>query len=580
MTLATLRFALLVFGFIGPCTFAFGQGTKPNIVVILADDLGNADLGYRGSDIKTPNIDQLAKEGVQAESFYGMPVCTPSRAQLMTGRYAMRYGLQTLVIFPSHAYGLPTDERTLPQALKEAGYQTAMVGKWHLGHADKKFWPQNRGFDHFYGNLVGEVDYFTKERGGLVDWQRDGKFLKEDGYFTTLIGNEAVSIIKAHDTSKPLFLYVASLAPHAPYQAPKQDIDAYKNAAGDVHRHTYAAMITDLDTQVGRIVTALKQKNMLDNTLIVFSSDNGGATSALFATGARSPEERAESGGVELGAKPPASNGTLRGGKGSLHEGGVRVPTIFYWPTKLKPSIVNEPLDMVDVMPTVLTLAGAKGSPDHPFDGKDIWRTLAENQPSPHEDVLINVESFRGAIRKDNWKLVKIALLPGKTELFDLAKDPGEKNNIANQFPEVVNDLQARLLTYAKEMKPSEWMKAQPAFLGAQGKTLFDPDSTSTIAGCRARRPCFRNDRITGLRESRSAVAFLFLADVSCHRRTCHPQNPTSALPRDRTLPTRPAMSVSCQEPASTHLFDHVADLPFDDLINYPISRSIAVNSN
>ena len=334
-------------------------------MVILADDLGNADLGYRGSDIKTPNIDRLASDGVRAESFYGMPVCTPARAALMTGRYAMRYGLQTLVIFPSHVYGLPTDERTLPQALKEAGYQTAMVGKWHLGHADKKFWPQNRGFDHFYGNLVGEVDYFTKDRGGLIDWQRDGKFLKEDGYFTTLIGNEAVNIIQSHNTSKPLFLYVASLASHAPYQAPKQDIDAYKNAAGDVHRHTYAAMITDLDTQVGRIVAALK----------------------------------------------------------------------------------------------------------------------------PHEDVLINVEAFRGAIRKGNWKLVKIALLPGKTELFDLEKDPGEKNNVASQFPEVVNDLEARLIAYAKEMKPSQWIKVQLTFLGAQGKTIFDPDFDIDDSGLPHEKP-------------------------------------------------------------------------------------------
>jgi arylsulfatase A-like enzyme len=171
---------------------ARGQGTKPNVVIILADDLGNADLGYRGSDIKTPNIDKLANGGVRLESFYGMPVCTPARAELMTGRYAMRYSLQTLVIFPSHTFGLPTDERTLAQALKDVGYQTAMVGKWHLGHANRRFWPQNRGFDHFYGNLVGEVDYFTKERGGIIDWQRDGKFLKEDGYFTTLIGNEAV----------------------------------------------------------------------------------------------------------------------------------------------------------------------------------------------------------------------------------------------------------------------------------------------------------------------------------------------------------------------------------------------------
>src|SRR5271166_6330267 len=476
MVRAAIRFALLMCGFIGACTTAYGQGTKPNIVVILADDLGNADLGYRGSDIKTPNIDQLAKEGVRAESFYGMPVCTPARAELMTGRYAMRYGLQTLVIFPSHAYGLPTDERTLPQALKEAGYQTAMVGKWHLGHADQKYWPQNRGFDHFYGNLVGEVDYFTKERGGLVDWQRDGRFLKEDGYFTTLIGNEAVDIIKTHDTSKPLFLYVASLAPHAPYQAPKKDIDAYKDAVGDVHRHTYAAMITDLDTQVGRIVTTLKQKNMLDNTLIIFSSDNGGATSALFATGARSPEERAESGGVELGAKPPASNGNLRGGKGSLHEGGVRVPTIFNWPARLKPGVVNEPLDMVDVMPTLLALAGAKGSPDHPFDGKDIWPTVAEGAPSPHDDILINVEAFRGAVRKGDWKLIKIALLPGKTQLFNLAKDPGETTDVAAENPEIVKDLEGRLLAYAKEQKPSLWIKAQPAFVGNQGKTVIDPD--------------------------------------------------------------------------------------------------------
>ena len=449
---------------------------RPNVVIILADDLGNADLGYRGSDIKTPNIDKLANEGVRLESFYGMPVCTPSRAELMTGRYAMRHGLETLVIFPSHTYGLPTDERTLPQALKDAGYDTAMVGKWHLGHADQKYWPQNRGFDHFYGNLVGEVDYFTKERGGIVDWQRNGKFFKEDGYYTTLIGNDAVNIIDHHDTSKPLFLYVASLAPHAPYQAPKESVEAYKGLTGDIHRQTYAAMITDLDTQVGRIIDALKQKGMLDNTLIVFSSDNGGANSALFATGARSPEEREESGGVGLKEKPPASNGELRGGKGSLHEGGVRVPTIFYWPAKLKPRIVDEPLAMVDVMPTVLALAGAEGGPDHPFDGKDIWPVLADGAPSPHEDVLINVEAFRGAIRKGNWKLVKIALLPGKTELFDLSKDPGEQKNVAEQYPEIVADLEARLLTYAKEKKPSEWIKAQPAFLGAQGKTIFDPD--------------------------------------------------------------------------------------------------------
>jgi arylsulfatase A-like enzyme len=458
------------------CCTTLQAADKPNIIFIMADDLGNADLGYRGGEIKTPNIDKLATGGVRLESFYGQPVCTPARAALMTGRYPMRYGLQTLVIFPSHTYGLPTDERTLPQALKDVGYQTYIVGKWHLGHADKKYWPQNRGFDYFYGNVVGEVDYFTRERGGLTDWQRNGKFLKEQGYYTELIGNDAVRIIETHDDSKPLFLYVASLAPHAPYQVPQKYVDMYKDTTKDPMRQTYSGMITALDDQVGGIVAALEKKKMLDNTIIMFSSDNGGATSALFATGARSEEDRGESGGVALGAKPPASNGALRGGKGSLHEGGVRVPTIVYWPGKLKPAVVNEPLHMVDVMPTLLTLAGAKGSTDHPFDGKDMWPTLAEGKPSPNEDILINVEPFRGAVRKGDWKLVKIALLPGKTELFNLATDPGEKTNVADQHPDIARDLEARLLKYAREMKPAEWIKAQPAFLGAQGKTVLDPD--------------------------------------------------------------------------------------------------------
>ena len=460
---------------------------RPNIVVILADDLGNADLGYRGSDIRTPNIDALAADGVRLESFYGMPVCTPARAALMTGRYAMRYGLQTLVIFPSHTYGLPTEERTLPQALKEAGYRTAMVGKWHLGHADQKYWPQNRGFEHFYGNLVGEVDYFTKERGGVIDWQRNGQFLKEDGYFTNLIGDEAVRLIDGHDGTKPLFLYVASLAPHAPYQAPREYVDRY-NSVADEKRRTYAAMITALDDQVGRIVGALEKKNMRSNTLIVFSSDNGGATSALFATGARSEAER-KAEGIGEGARPPASNGDLRGGKGSLHEGGVRVPTIASWPGTLKPAVVREPLHMVDIMPTFLLLAGASGSSDRPFDGKDIWPTLSAGQPSPHEDILINVESFRGAIRKGDWKLVKIALLPGKVELFNLARDPGEKDNVAGGHPDIVQELEARLLRYAAQQAPSEWFRAQPAFVGAQGRTVFDPDFDIDDGGVPHERP-------------------------------------------------------------------------------------------
>jgi arylsulfatase B len=328
---------VLVAGFTLGLNSASRAATQPSIIFIMFDDLGNADLGYRGSDIKTPHIDKLATGGVRLESFYGMMVCTPSRAALMTGRYPMRYGLQTLVIFPSHTYGLATEERTLPQALKKAGYATAMVGKWHLGHANRKYWPQNRGFDYFYGNLVGEVDYFTKDRGGVIDWQRNGKFFKEEGYYTDLIGNKAVKVIENHDTSKPLFLYVASLASHAPNQAPPKYTDLYKDIK-DEKRRTYAAMITAMDMQIGRILASLEKKKMRDNTIILFATDNGGSTSALFGTGARSPEEREASGGVELHVKPPASNAPFRAGKGSLYEGGVRVVAFANWPAKLKPA--------------------------------------------------------------------------------------------------------------------------------------------------------------------------------------------------------------------------------------------------
>ena len=457
-------------------TPAFAPAPRPNIIFIMADDLGYADLGYRGGLVKTPAIDKLANEGVRLESYYGQQLCTPSRAALMTGRYPMRTGLQTGVIFPSHTYGLPLDERTLPQALHEAGYATLMTGKWHLGHADQRFWPQNRGFDHFYGNVLGEVDYFSHERGGLIDWQRDGAFVREPGYFTTLIGDEAVRLIDQQSADKPFFLYFASLAPHSPYQVPQSYMEAYKDVA-DPQKRAYFGMITALDEQVGRIVSALDRKGLRENTIILFSSDNGGALTGLFASGAISPEDRShQEGAIAQGAAAPASNAPLRGGKGSLLEGGVRVPAFVNWPRRLAPRVVAEPLHMIDVMPTLLALAGAKGSPDHPFDGRDMWSTLAQGAPSPNEDILISVEAFRGAVRKGDWKLLKVALLPGRTELYNLADDPGETTDVAQTHPDIVRDLEARLLAYAREQKPSEWIKAQPAFVGAQGKTVFDPD--------------------------------------------------------------------------------------------------------
>lgn len=467
---------------------AAAAADKPHIILILADDLGNADLGYRGSPIRTPNIDALARGGVRFESYYGLPLCTPARAALMTGRHPMRYGLQTLVIFPSHRYGLPTEERTLPQALRDAGYRTYMAGKWHLGHADRKYWPNQRGFDHFFGNVVGEVDYFTKERGGVTDWQRNGQPVQPAGYYTRNIGDEAVKLIEQHDPARPMFLYFASLAPHAPYQAPPESIAAYQDVFPDEVRRVYAAMITELDAQVGRLVEALEKKGMRENTLIFFSTDNGGATNALFATGARSPEERSGGGQVALNAKPPASNAPFSGGKGTLREGGVRLPAFVNWPARAKPGVVNAPLQHVDIMPTLLALAGGQGDPARPFDGRDASATIFAGAASPHEDLLINVEAFRGAIRKGKWKLIETALLPGKIELYDLEQDPGETRNVAEQQPEIVRELDSRLRAYAAQQKQSEWLKAQIDFLGFQGETILDTEY-NVDAGAAGEKP-------------------------------------------------------------------------------------------
>ncbi|WP_084245724.1 arylsulfatase B [Rhodoplanes sp. Z2-YC6860] len=416
---------------------------RPNIIYILADDLGWKDLGFHGSDIKTPNIDQLAQDGVKLEQFYVQPMCTPTRAALMTGRYPLRYGLQTLVIPGGSTYGLPTDEWLMPQMLKEAGYTTEIIGKWHLGHAKREFWPMQRGFDYQYGSQIGEIDYFTHMSVGKNDWYRDNKPLQEKGYVTTLLGDDAVRLIDRQDLRKPLFMYLAFTAPHAPYQAPQAYLDRYKHIS-DPNRRAYAAMITAMDDQIGRVVQALDKRGMRQNTMIVFHSDNGGNKSTLM------------SGESEVKGPLPSDNGPLRGGKGDLYEGGVRVPSLVNWPGHIKPgTVVNQMIHVVDYYPTIARLAGASTAKSKPLDGFDVWQTIAEGKPSPRDEVVYNVEAFRGAVRKGDWKLVWRSTLPSKIELFNLANDPYEKSNLAEQNPEKVAELQKRIDGLASEMARS-----------------------------------------------------------------------------------------------------------------------------
>lgn len=419
----------------------------PHIVLIVADDLGWGDVGYNGSRIATPHIDELARRGARLNQFYAQPVCSPTRGALMTGRYPMRLGLQCGVVRPWATHGLPLDERTLPQALSEVGYQTAIVGKWHLGHFRPEYLPTHRGFDQQYGHYNGALDYFTHERDGGHDWHRDDQANYDQGYSTDLIGEHAARIIAEHEKSSPLFLYVPFNAPHTPLQVPKEHLDRYSDIKNK-NRRTYAAMVTCMDEAVGQITTALETEGYpVDNTLLFFCSDNGGIP--------------------QLG-----SNGKLRDGKGSLYEGGVRVPAVAVMPGRIEPgTIVDEPLHVVDLYPTLLQLGGATLEQAKPLDGKDAWPTLAAGTASPHEYILHNSTPFNGAIRSGDWKLIRNGQVGANArsgndreqwELFNIRQDPTEQHEVSEQSPEVFQRLQALLATLANEAVDAHILSNSP----------------------------------------------------------------------------------------------------------------------
>lgn len=431
------------------CSAAAWAEQQPHIVYILADDLGWKDVGYHGGRAGTPHLDRLAQQGARLERFYVLPHSTPTRAALLTGRYPMRYGLQTLSILPWNSYGIPSDERLLARALKEAGYYTAALGEWRLGHARKEFWPTGRGFDYFYGSLSALSDRFRKTNAlGLPDWQRNGKSLRQDGYATALVAAEAAALISRHDPKRPLFLYVALPAPAAPYQAPRAYLDRYLEVEPE-DRRAYYAMISALDDAVGGIVAALERRDMWNDTVLVFHSDNGGAVRNRFVTGDGDA------------ATKVADNGPFRNGRGGLHEGAVRVVSFICAPTRIPPAIVTERIHVTDLYPTLLRLAGARLDPESqvkPIDGIDAWGAIAEGKPSERPEVLIDLQEFRGAILVGQWKLMVYAPLPARYELYNLQDDPSEEDNRAEREPQKVQELAARLNELAWEMAPSLYL--------------------------------------------------------------------------------------------------------------------------
>jgi len=399
----------------------------PNVVIFLADDLGWGDVGFHGSETRTPNIDKLAREGVELERFYSYPVCSPTRSGLMTGRSAMRLGVIYSVIRPHSDYGVPVEEHFMPQSFQTAGYETAYAGKWHLGHGYTKYFPNNRGFDHAYGHFNGAIDYFKHERDGGLDWNRDGKSLREEGYSTDLIASEGIRVIKNRDKSKPLFLYMPFNAPHAPLQAPEKYIDKYASIK-DEKRRSYCAMVDAEDYNIGRVLEALEQEGMTQNTLVLFFSDNGGP--------------------VNQGAR----NTPLRGAKGSTWEGGTRVPAILKWPGHLKPGTKSSQVtQMIDVFPTLAAAAGVTPRNKLPLDGKSLWSNIQNGKTTARENLYFAVENETTmwlGVHHGDWKLVREVPASGgqpKNYLFRIVEDPTEKNDVAAQNPELVKELVAAI---------------------------------------------------------------------------------------------------------------------------------------
>lgn len=424
------------------CHIAVGQkAAKPNIIIILADDMGWGDVGYHQSSIKTPNIDKLAKEGIELRRFYTAAVCTPTRAGLLTGRYPDRFGLRS-VIPPWSKGGLDTSEVFLPQMLATAGYKNrAIIGKWHLGHSKQEFYPLSRGFTSFYGFLNGNLDYFTHNREGELDWHHDLQPDATPGYTTDLLTDDAIKKIKGFDKAAPFFLYLAYNAPHGPLQAKKEDLLKYgydeskpsfgggnvgEQGRGNTKRQTYSAIVSNMDENIGRLLATLKTMNLDKNTIVLFASDNGAA--------------------IEEGG----SSGELRGSKGTEWEGGVKAPAIIRWPAGFKGGTSSdEVMAYVDVMPTLLDIAGVKTKPKKPFDGISVWPVLSGKKSSLDRALYLG----SGAIVSKEWKLIEASnaskqMKLTEDQLFHISADPTERNNLLSKYPAEYQKLKKELEKY------------------------------------------------------------------------------------------------------------------------------------
>jgi len=408
---------------------------KPNIIIILVDDLGYADVGFNGcKDIPTPNIDRIATNGVKFTNGYvTFSVCGPSRAGLLTGRYPQRFGYERNPQYRPHDpnMGLPKQENTLAEALKQVGYTSGIVGKWHQG-ADISNHPLNRGFDEFFGHLGGGHKYFpedlTIKDSYAVDndegmsyktWiMRNHEPIQTKKYLTDEFSDEAVHFVEKHQKN-PFFLYLAYNAPHSPLQATTTYLDRFQNIL-DNKRKTYSAMVSAVDDGVGRLLDKLESLNLDKNTLVYFLSDNGG------------PEKDNSS-----------NNGVLREGKSSIYEGGFRVPFAMQWKGTVKPIVYDNPISSLDIFATIAALSRTPIKADCPLDGVNMIPYITGKKKGlPHETIYLRKFDEKGySVRHKDLKLV--IKKDGTPQLYNLTKDIGEQNDIAQQYPDKVKKLEA-----------------------------------------------------------------------------------------------------------------------------------------
>ncbi|XP_046346776.2 arylsulfatase B-like isoform X2 [Haliotis rufescens] len=459
-----------------------GATDRPNIVFIVADDLGWNDVGFRNPNMKTPNIDKLATEGIIFENAYVQPYCSPSRTAFMSGMFPFKVGMQHKVLSNVQPACVPLNYTFLPQELKKLGYATHMVGKWHLGFCKWECTPTYRGFDTFFGYYAAEEDYFNHSKGAYLDY-RDNELPAwnyKGEYSAYTFAQKAVDIIHQHDVSQPLFMYLPYQNVHAPIEVPEKYYNMYPHVINR-GRRTFSGMVSALDEAVGNVTKALKEKGLFENTLILFTTDNGG------------PLEN------------DANNWPLRGGKHTIWEGGTR-GTSFMYGTGLKKTktTYNGMMHAVDWNPTLVSAAG--GTPETTIDGITHWESIRNGLPSSRTEFIYNLDDFEPAteghagIRVGDYKLIlgypggpdgwykpknstpgdiydNIIYYKGDSpvRLYNIREDPTEHNDLAAQMPDIVDKLRARIDDYRKQMVPALFPPPDPASFPKNFGNVWSP---------------------------------------------------------------------------------------------------------